>query len=68
VLYRANTAMGILIKSLAAITKCFMAHTACPFTLKGYTYHLDKLRDPKNNVSEDNISKTQTSTFQTKEA
>lgn len=59
VLYRAYT---------ATTTKNLMEHIACQLTLKAYTRHLDKLRDPTKNISEDNLSKNQTSTFQIKEA
>jgi len=59
VLHKAYTAMGTLIKSLASTTKCLMAHTACPFTVK--------LVDPRKIIKEDNTSKIQTNTFQTKE-
>jgi len=58
-LHKAYTATGTVIKSLASTTKCLMAHTTCPFTVK--------LGDPRKIVREDNISKIQTNTFHTKE-
>jgi hypothetical protein len=51
--------MGTMNKSLASTIKCLMAHTACPFTVK--------LGDPRKMVRENDISKIQTNTFQTKE-
>lgn len=59
VLHKAYTAMGTLMKSLTSTTKCLMAHTACPFTVK--------VGNPRMIIREDNISKIQTNTFQTKE-